>query len=913
MRAVLELVLASLRAHSARSTLTALSTLAATLLVLSVVSGYDALVASYDQFADRALGRYELSVDAISTGPERRVDAEVAEALRADPDVLAADAMWARKVTAQPLAGVMERAPEILLLGTDAAEPPFEMRRGRWVGGGPADSLRVALSAEIAERLGADLGDELTLGRGEGARTLTVVGIVENPPVPLTGRYTGSIDLPSPSIAGAYVTLADAAAVHRLPPVATFLGVDLADGVDVHRFRFRWGTKLSRFERPARFQEDFDLEEELNQAGVADNMRLQSYAVTAVAMLLAFLVTFNTLNMGVTERIRQLALLRAVAFTRGQVALLVLGEALVLATLGFLPGLLLGLGVAAAADQGVGPLFRAGASIGPVSLLMAAVAAYGAALIAALYPAWRATRLRPLDAIAPQMARTASPRRGILGFALAGTAALAVHVGLGIVFPPGADGAVVAAMLASYVALALGCVLITPVLVVLVEHLAAPLLASLLGLDRQLLEQQLSGHLWRSVGSALTLSVGLGLFIAVQVWGRTMLETYVPGSWAPDAILALGGDGTSLERARRVAELPGVDPDRCLPLVLEQPRLLEDLTGSAERVTVTRQDNVLIVGLDPERAFAGERPLLRCDWVRGSAEGAVASLAAERGCVVPEHFLRESGLDLGDRFEVVPPESPKTPVSYTIAGSVELDGWHWQTKNTGMRVRTHRSAALVFARFDNVARDFELDRVSHVWFSYAEADTDAASIAAQARTLFGEAAGAEPASADAEPVEAVALTPVEDIRTEVRTTAARWLWTMSVFPLIAVGIASLGLLNVIVASVRARRWDFGVLRSIGFTRGTLVRLVVAEGFLFGLVACLTSFLFGLFGGWSGTIAANDFSFFGGLEPVLVVPVAMILLGWGVLLAFAVVAALWPAVAVGRMQPLTLLQEGRASF
>jgi putative ABC transport system permease protein len=51
---------------------------------------------------------------------------------------------------------------------------------------------------------------------------------------------------------------------------------------------------------------------------------------------------------------------------------------------------------------------------------------------------------------------------------------------------------------------------------------------------------------------------------------------------------------SSLGMMGTVAALPGIDAERCAPIVVGQPRLREDLTGSAERASVTRQDNVVI-------------------------------------------------------------------------------------------------------------------------------------------------------------------------------------------------------------------------------------------------------------------------------------------------------------------------------
>ena len=48
-------------------------------------------------------------------------------------------------------------------------------------------------------------------------------------------------------------------------------------------------------------------------------------------------------------------------------------------------------------------------------------------------------------------------------------------------------------------------------------------------------------------------------------------------------------------------------------------------------------------------------------------------------------------------------------------------------------------------------------------------------------------------------------------------------------------VAALGVTNTIMASIRSRRWELGVLRSIGVTRGQLLRMVLAESALLGIV------------------------------------------------------------------------------
>ena len=66
MRRVLKLSLAFLKEHPLRLILTSLATIAATCMVVWVVSGYDALLHSFKAYSNDALGNYTLAVAPIS-------------------------------------------------------------------------------------------------------------------------------------------------------------------------------------------------------------------------------------------------------------------------------------------------------------------------------------------------------------------------------------------------------------------------------------------------------------------------------------------------------------------------------------------------------------------------------------------------------------------------------------------------------------------------------------------------------------------------------------------------------------------------------------------------------------------------------------------------------------------------------
>src|SRR5262249_31198762 len=99
----------------------------------------------------------------------------------------------------------------------------------------------------------------------------------------------------------------------------------------------------------------------------------------------------------------------------------------------------------------------------------------------------------------------------------------------------------------------------------------------------------------------------------------------------------------------------------------------------------------------------------------------------------------------------------------------------------------------------------------------------------------------------------------------------------------------------------------------GVTQGAIVRAILAEGLMIGVVACLLSLGFGIMSGWCGCGIAQYISFFGGLHPALNVPWTSVSAGLLLVVTLAGLAGVWPAISIGRARPLTLLQRGRVSF
>jgi len=125
-------------------------------------------------------------------------------------------------------------------------------------------------------------------------------------------------------------------------------------------------------------------------------------AILTLSELIAILGIINTLALSVYERTRELGLLRVVGMSRRQMRRMVRWESVVIAVLGGIVGLALGLlwgwaFAGALQEQGI-TVFR----IPWVEVLLFVGGSMIAGVLAAVFPAWRASRLDVLDAIATE-------------------------------------------------------------------------------------------------------------------------------------------------------------------------------------------------------------------------------------------------------------------------------------------------------------------------------------------------------------------------------------------------------------------------------------------------------------------------------------------------------------------------------
>jgi putative ABC transport system permease protein len=123
-----------------------------------------------------------------------------------------------------------------------------------------------------------------------------------------------------------------------------------------------------------------------------------AWAVSLLAILMGGIIVIVTMTKAVTERTREIGVLRAIGWTKQRILTMIIGESLILSLIAILVGLVIGIGIveiisSAHIMPNIAPAFSA------LLLLKGIGVALFLGIIGGLYPAYRASRLSPTEAL----------------------------------------------------------------------------------------------------------------------------------------------------------------------------------------------------------------------------------------------------------------------------------------------------------------------------------------------------------------------------------------------------------------------------------------------------------------------------------------------------------------------------------
>jgi putative ABC transport system permease protein len=565
-----------------------------------------------------------------------------------------------------------------------------------------------------------------------------------------------------------------------------------------------------------------------------------------ISVFVGSFIILNTFSMLVAQRTRELALLRAIGASRGQVTRSVLVEAFVVGLVGATVGFLVGVGLAA--------LLRAlfaqiGLELGSTPFVFAPstfVWAYAIGILvtvaAAFFPAWRASRVPPVAAMRDDivMAPRGLHLRGVLGVGMtgAGVGALALSVLTD-------DGSTAGLWLGLGAVLTLvGVIVLSPVVSKPVVGALSAGFPRLFGTVGRLGRTNAQRNPRRTAATASALMIGLALVSAMGTFAASAnasISKLVDETLVAD--LTVSGSqgepftGAVADAVRGVEGIQEVDVQRW---------------GAAR----LGDDEVFVTAADPTTLDAS----LQLTYVEGGTEG-----LSGNGLLVDEPTAEDKGLDPGDTLTM---ELSTGQVQVTVGGVYEVN----------------EAAGPYLVSLQAWEAAGGTDRDNFVSVAVAPG-ADVATVRSELETAL-------------ESFPNVAVRDQQESKEQFTGFIDQLLAMIYALLALSIVIAVLGIINTLVLSVVERTREIGLLRAVGMSRRQLRRMITLESVVISVFGAVLGLVVGLALGVAlqQTLADDGIT-------ELAIPFGSLI---GFLVAAAVVgviAALWPARRAARIDVL----------
>jgi len=610
-------------------------------------------------------------------------------------------------------------------------------------------------------------------------------------------------------------------------------------------------------ERPGKRQE--------RQEHLLRSFKLALVIGAGVALIVGMFLIYHTLSISVAQRRSEIGILRAAGATRRQIVQLFTLEGVCFGLAGSLLGL--GLGAVLARlmmEQAAGSISEiyvrvhvAGTHVPPWALGFGLVMGTLCSGLASLLPAWRASRLSPVETIRtlaydfeeePGLRFTAREWGATACFAAVYPVSLLPAIDSFPVFGLGAMFLVV-----------LGATMLGRWLVVLSNRGLAPIAARVFGIEGRLAADNVSRSAAKSAVTVASLMVGLSMVMSSAILTfsfRESIVTWVRQSVPADLFITsnakVGGsmnqplDPALADEIRRVPGIDAVDLVRLRNVDYENSR-------------------ILLLSLDGRIRFShhGDWPVTR--WV-GDKATLIDRMITGKGVIISETLAHRFGRNPGQRIELQTAHGRR---SFFILGAI--------TDYSSDQGTVFLDRQLYRALWE----DDKVDTLE----PYMKKGVDPS----QVRDIIVRNWG--------EKYHLFVLTN-QMFRDEIGQMVTRIFAVTRALEFVTIFISILSVVNTLLTSILDRMREIGVLRAVGMLRRQLSRMILVESLCLALIGAAAGIGVGVFNGLIilRVVNAQDT----GWEVPMHFPFDLAAIYAGALIVIGVVAAIYPARAAARV-------------
>ncbi len=569
-----------------------------------------------------------------------------------------------------------------------------------------------------------------------------------------------------------------------------------------------------------------------------------------IALFVGTFLIYNTFQFIVAQRLRELALLRAIGATRSQVVRTVLAESILLGVLGSVIGLAVGAGLAIALRAGLEAFGIALPStslvIQPRTIIVALAVGVIVTAISALLPAVKASRVPPVAAMREEAAR---PRRRSLRFrAIVGTLLLlagSVSLLSGLLGDFDNTAASLTAIgFGAFVVIIGAYVLSALVADPVARFLGAPF-ARFQGVPGMLAQRNAGRSPRRTSATAAAIMVGVALITLVSILSSSIQGTI-------DDVLTGDIDAEIVAQPRNQFAFTGFTTQ-----FAEEARVLPEV-----RVATAIQIGAVII--DDSETFVGTLDA-------GAAE--IFAVDSQQGVLVPS----PEGITV--------PKRTAENNEWTLGTEVELT-----FEQTGARtfrvegiVDSPAVDSIVISR-EAYAANFAINADTQVYFQLA----DGVSLE------DGRAAIASVPAASA----SIDVQTLDETAEQLKDQLGEILALITALLALTLVISLVGVANTMLLSIYERTREIGLLRAVGLDRTQTRRMIRAEATIISVFGAGLGVGLGIFFGWAvvQALRAEGFTSF-------VIPGLDLVFWIAVIAVLGIVFAIYPAWRASKLNVL----------
>ncbi len=673
---------------------------------------------------------------------------------------------------------------------------------GRDIRGG----REIQVEESWADSNGIELGDRVRLAAPSGVIELEVVGVF---------RFATGLDFGGEGFAA--MPLGIARDAFDKPDVYDEIEVIVAGDepgqVDqvAERLRSAFGRGVEIATPEAKGE---DIQEQLQALNVI------LYFFAAMALFVGGFLIFNSFNMTVLQRMREIGMQRTLGATRSMIVRSVLLEASALGLIGAALGLGLGVLLAVALSslmRSVG-LPVGGLELTPVAFVAAVGTGLLTAVVGALNPARRAGRIAPIRAVLGSEGIRTRPRpvRAVVGAAMIGP-------GLAGAFLLGAADEtttpVIAAGIAGTIAIFFGIALVAPFLISPLTRALSWPVRRIAPVEGRLAADSARSNPGRTAATATALMIGLALVVGINSLGASFLSSierefdesfardltvqprgFSPGQ-GPQQAIAQG----VAERIERIPEASVVARERLVPLP-DLPRKESRREGPPG----------LLYGFDPAVFGAVDST----DFVSAAGDrDEVLELMGAGQVSVGQGYADEADIEVGDTLVL---EGPSGSRRAEVAAIVET----------------------VFAGGQTVSMSLEVMR--EVFGVTADSQLALKATSSEARGEL-ERKVEEVVERD---YPNLAVLSNDELKGDIERQLNQTFGIFNALVGVAIFVSLFGIVNTLSMSVIERTREIGVLRALGSTRWQIRRTIADESLVIAMIGAAMGIVIGTGLGWA---------------------------------------------------------------